>query len=521
MDRANDVRALARRLGWDAGQWDIDFAPSDLSRYSARILGKAKPADKRQVCQLLQACDELRIPVYPYSKGANWAFGGTVPFSDGCLLVDLSALDQVEEYDDEFGVVVVQPGVSQGDLCRFLEQRRARYFLDVTGSGAETSVLGNALERGIAYNSLRADRIVFLEVALPDGQVIRTGFASRPDCKVRNLYPYGVGPDSRGLFLQSSFGIVLSMGYQLHPVQSDHLTFQVELPESAVPTLVGAIADLRRQQVLDCIVHIADPVRFRSTLSPILGEIQGLSPADRDFWLKRLGGADSPWSALGSISGPRALVAAKKSELKRRLRGIGRLRFFRESRIQALLPWLGWGPLKRLQTFLMATTPLRGFARGKASSDAVKMAFWSPKGERLPEYSQPGRLALDKSQGVIFCVPLAPLDASGAQGLISVARSFAKETGAILGVTLNTLSNNVLEAVVSLHFDPVPDGETERAHQAFLQLNERYMARGYYPYRLNPALAPMAGQLTAHPSFTAALKKAIDPTGVVSPGHYL
>jgi 4-cresol dehydrogenase (hydroxylating) len=56
----------------------------------------------------------------------------------------------------------------------------------VTGSGAATSILGNALARGISYNYFRVDRVMKLKVLLKDGRIDETGF--KGDLPICHLY---------------------------------------------------------------------------------------------------------------------------------------------------------------------------------------------------------------------------------------------------------------------------------------------------------------------------------------------
>ncbi len=58
-----------------------------------------------------------------------------------------------------------------------------------------------------------------MEIVLPDGEVVRTGMGALPDETTEHgssntwqLFPYGFGPYSDGIFTQSNYGIVTKMG---------------------------------------------------------------------------------------------------------------------------------------------------------------------------------------------------------------------------------------------------------------------------------------------------------------------
>src|SRR5260370_42151064 len=103
--------------------------------------------------------NEVRLPLYPISPGCNWGLGSKLPVRDGAALVDLSRMDAIHEVNETHGYAVIEPGVTQRMLHEHLKNGQSSYFLSVTGSGAETSILGNALDRGIAHQGPRAEQI--------------------------------------------------------------------------------------------------------------------------------------------------------------------------------------------------------------------------------------------------------------------------------------------------------------------------------------------------------------------------
>src|ERR1700724_697967 len=61
-----------------------------------------------------------------------------------------------------------------------------------------------------------------MEVVLPNGEVMRTGMGALPGNNTWQLFPYGFGPYSHGIFAQSNFGIVIKMGVLLMPPPAGH-----------------------------------------------------------------------------------------------------------------------------------------------------------------------------------------------------------------------------------------------------------------------------------------------------------
>ena len=54
-----------------------------------------------------------------------------------------------------------------------------------------------------------------MEIVLPDGEVIHTGFGRYKASKVSKITRWGVGPHMDGLFSQSNLGIVTQMTFWL------------------------------------------------------------------------------------------------------------------------------------------------------------------------------------------------------------------------------------------------------------------------------------------------------------------
>ena len=148
-----------------------------------------------------------------------WGFGSRLPVRDDAVLIDLSDLNRILEYDEELAYVRVEPGVTQQQLYEFLEEKGGQLWMDPTGAGPRGSLIGNALERGHGLTPC-GDHVSFmsdLTVVLPTGKTIHTGFSRITDCRTRNLDVWGIGPSLDGLFSQSNLGVVVAATIQLMP----------------------------------------------------------------------------------------------------------------------------------------------------------------------------------------------------------------------------------------------------------------------------------------------------------------
>ena len=99
---------------------------------------------------------------------------------DGSVLLDLSRMNRIVDFNEDLAYVTVEPGVTQGQLYAFLRERGSRLWMDATGASPDCSLIGNTMERGFGHTPYgdHFAQVCGLEVVLPDGQCI-----SKPDSR--------------------------------------------------------------------------------------------------------------------------------------------------------------------------------------------------------------------------------------------------------------------------------------------------------------------------------------------------
>jgi 4-cresol dehydrogenase (hydroxylating) flavoprotein subunit len=190
-------------------------------------IGVLYPQSTRDVVEIVRIANRLKVAVYPISCGKNWGYGDASPTSEGQLILDLGGMNAICELNVERAFVVVEPGVSQGQLAEYLTNSRSGLWMDATGAGPNASLIGNILERGFGHTRYgdHFQTCCGLEVVLADGSVIHTGFGHFENAKAHREYKYGIGPVLDGLFSQSNFGIVTRAGIYLMPEPEDFCAF--------------------------------------------------------------------------------------------------------------------------------------------------------------------------------------------------------------------------------------------------------------------------------------------------------
>lgn len=182
--------------------------PNDVGEYtSPSVSGRVDVSSIEQVIRIVKLADQYdgETALYPYSTGFNWGLGSTKPPSDNTVQLKLNGLNKIREINIAEGYAVIEPGVTQGTLSRKL--LNTNRFINVTASSAETSFLGNALDRGVGLRHQRTEDLLGLEIVLANGTLHRVGWWPEQG-KQSALYSHGIGPSLVQFFTQSNLGII-------------------------------------------------------------------------------------------------------------------------------------------------------------------------------------------------------------------------------------------------------------------------------------------------------------------------
>lgn len=212
-----------------------------------------RPRDTGELRLIVDVARRHGTPLYPVSTGFNWGLGSRRPTSPGCVLLDLGLMNRIRQIDLENGCAIVEPGVTQGALAAMLGG--TQWMLNVTGAAAETSIVGNALERGVGYLRQRPGDVLGLEVLTGAGALTRVG-GFWPAGHESFRYRHGVGPDLVGLFTQSNFAIVTAAAIGLVH-RPEHVRFLcAAFLEQDLPLVVERLQPLYRDGVLAAVARI-------------------------------------------------------------------------------------------------------------------------------------------------------------------------------------------------------------------------------------------------------------------------
>ena len=161
-----------------------------------------RPETTEEVSEIVKIANKYKMRMVPRGGGADLV-GGSV--TEEGILIDMTRMNKLEEFNKDDYYIVVGVGITWGDLLSQLVPEG--YTTGVTGPGSGFSAtIGGGLSNSTAGGGstkygLVPDNCLGVEVVLPnpEGTIIRTGSAAnkyaKPFCR------YGVSPDFTGLFM--------------------------------------------------------------------------------------------------------------------------------------------------------------------------------------------------------------------------------------------------------------------------------------------------------------------------------
>lgn len=508
MTRAPDLDAALAAWRGALGDGHVVTDPAALAATAAATFATGPapaawllPADRDQVAACVRIAHAHQVALHPVSRGRNLGYGSRAPLSPGAVLLDLARLDRIVDFDERLAYVTVEPGVTFRQLADYLRTCRARVFASVIGGPADASVLANALERGDGSGPLgdRFAHLCNLEVVLPDGARLETGFGRFAGAAVAPLARWGVGPALDGLFSQSGLGVVTRATIWLTPYPRHFELGWFTLDDGArLPALVDAL----RQLKLAGVITATTPLWNDCKILPLFGgypwaEAGGQAPLPAGLRAAlRARARVGLWNGTVSLYGASVRHGLALRELvEDALRGVvDHLRFER-------------GPDEPLDEPARCGPPL-----GVPHDQNVITAYWRKPAPPTPPLDPDA----DRC-GMLWLSHAVPFAGDHAQAVAALVEDEVTAGGFEPALALLGVTERVLYAVVSLTYDRDVDGEDARASACHDRTFARLVAAGYPPFRTgvqSQALAP-AGEAT-YQRVLDALARALDPGAVLS-----
>ncbi|SFU58634.1 FAD-binding oxidoreductase [Pseudoduganella namucuonensis] len=508
----------------------LDAYARSTSSWSTRPAAVLRPLTRDEVVHVVGGAAAHGMALYPISTGRNWGYGDACAPRDGQVIVDLGGMNRILEVDAELAYAVVEPGVTQRQLSDYLLERDLPLWMDCTGAGPDTSLVGNILERGFGHSPYgnRLLHISGMEIVLATGELLQTGFGHYAGAQGTRVFPYGLGPWLDGLFTQSNYGIVTSLGLWLMPKTAvvNHFLCMVPRHEQ-IAAVVDALRPLRLDGTLRSTVHIGNDLRVISGGATYpherAGGVSPLPPALREA-LRREAGIGA-WIVSGALYGSGRQVAAAKHALRRALRHTGAApRFLDDRKLDAgafaarLLGGTAVG--RRIAARVALGRSLLAMNRGVPDGRFLAGAYWRRRGGVPPDFPAHADPARDNC-GLLWISPVLPLRGADLLRVHALAEPVFRLHGFDLFATYSMINERALGGVLTVAYDKEDEDESARAMMCYRQMFDAVMAAGYVPYRVGlQSMADLDPGGDSHWRVAARIKAALDPRGVIAPGRY-
>ncbi|WP_158222776.1 FAD-binding oxidoreductase [Rhodopirellula sp. MGV] len=490
------------------------------------------PETAEEIAEITKLANEHSVPIWPVSQGKNWGYGSKSACYPGGITLVLSRMNKIVEVNEELCYAVIEPGVSYGQLNDYLKEHHPSLWADSSGSTADASVIGNALDRGRGVTPY-ADHfgaLCGMEVVLPNGELLRTGTGPDGDYPAWNVYKWGTGPYVDGLFSQSNFGTVVKSGIWLMPAPEkyDFFVFEYTADESRFGEFLDTFRKLIFQGVIRSYPHLANDFAMLCIVDQYPNDLlpegrRHLSHEAMQTWKKRLGVSD--WTFGCGMYGTKGEVKLHRKIAKKELSRFGEVVFVGGCEKDTLK---GRMMLKAARAALRmkgkTVKLLEGLPyairlfQGIPTDYFVRQVYFKSHAEK-PSMGdvEPAR----DGCGFVWIGPVVPFTASHLTKFLDEVKPLYETFEFDFFVELIIESPRSVIALFGLFYDKQNEDESARAEGLYEAIRVLSHERGYPPYRASVASSTKA--LDCNPVLKDTLhgiKQALDPNNILAPGRY-
>jgi len=262
MDSQSLLAELRANLGQDAVLTDVDVTASyqrdmmPLAPYGSP-LAVVLPVDVAGVQAVVRSCAAAGVPIVP--RGAGSGLSGAANAIDGCVVLALTKLNEIEEIDPDNRLAVVQPGVVNLDFRNAVEKHGLFYPPDP--SSYDWCTIGGNLSTNagglccVKYG-VTMDSVLGLEIVLADGELLRTG---------RRTVKGVAGYDLTKLFVGSegTLGVITKATLALRPLPQAPCTLVATFDHADAAGT--AVARVIREGLVPSLMEIMDSSSIKAS----------------------------------------------------------------------------------------------------------------------------------------------------------------------------------------------------------------------------------------------------------------
>jgi 4-cresol dehydrogenase (hydroxylating) flavoprotein subunit len=536
----NMEQSIIERFSKVVGAMNVVADSRELSKAEAtnyrtdeKVSLIVRPGSTEEVSNCMRIADESGLAVYPVSKGKNWGYGSRVPLTNGSVLMELSRLNKIIEHNDKYGYVTLEAGVTFKQLFDHLRSHNSDLIMSATGGGIESSVVGNAIERGIG-TGLYADRfstVCAIEAVLPGGQIVNTGFSRFDgDPQVAKLYKWGLGPSVDGLFSQSNMGVVTKVTtWMMKAPEHMHILFYKVNDNDKMCSLMNVLRELSMEGLVRPTITIYNDFRVFSTLHQY--PFDTCTPGKNNY--------KEVMAAIRSTSPINATVAQWNGEISIRAvtHEFGMMQYeLIKERIKDYVDHVDVVSVTKAEIMEHLQNEYKGDFKGHGQ-DLIK-SFLVRKYIGIPDnlplrqaYFRkrtpvPEVLDLDGDRcGLLWISPMVPFSGEDVQRAVQIISEVADKYYFEPAISLQCMTERSINIIGSICWDRDVPEEDEMAEKCYAEMVTELKKMGYYAYRnttmgMRKKSYSSGADNSGYEYFIKAIKSAIDPKHILAAGRY-
>jgi len=477
---------------------ELEAATEATFSNTVKISAILVPESTQDVARILKIASETRCNVYPYSRGKNWGLGSRLPAADDCVLIDLSAMNLIHDYDPVMGTITVQPGVCFSQVAAYLSDKKSKFYASVTGGSPYGSLIGNALDRGGGDGPMgdRAANMAALEVVLATGEIVRTGFARFGQASTAKLVKQGVGYSLQELLTQSNLGVVTKATFWLQRIPAERAYLLSKL--NGVRELAVFLNEIR-ELLQEDVIYPQSVYIWNSFKTLARSRANHIKVKIRPDHLNSQ--SDRHWTST-------IMMHAAESQMLDSSIQVATKRLMSTSQT--------WSELRKHD---VSASDWARLTPGNPIGLNVISAYWRKRGQ-MPDVED---LDPDRDRcGLLWICPSLPLEGD------VISTVMAKVEGIILNhdfepnIGFNPISARAIEAYIGIMYDLDVPGEDGRAIKCHDVVVDWLISQGHFLFRLGTqSMGKLPSEVDGSIALFRRIKQAFDPEQIISPGRYL
>lgn len=209
-----------------------------------------KPKTVEQISQIVQYCNQHKIPITPRAGGTG-QMGGALPIHAG-VIISIEKLNKIIDIDTQNFQATVEAGVINFHLQQALEPLGFLYGPDPSSWGS--SFIGGNIAtnagglRAVKYGVTSAS-VLNLEVVLPNGDIIWTGANTLKNSTGYNLTQLFIGSEG-------TLGIVTKAVLKIIPKPKTDIT--ILIPFHNLEDSAKAVTDIFKNGLFPCSLELME-----------------------------------------------------------------------------------------------------------------------------------------------------------------------------------------------------------------------------------------------------------------------